>query len=139
MKCKSTITIGDATLYTGDCIEVLQTIPAESVQTCITSPPYWGLRDYGTAGQLGLEHTPVEYTAKMVKVFREVCRVLKNDGTLWLNLGDSYAANHGSGSVQPVGGTVQRRESGGRPGYRPGVGPAAGPLRGGSGGGIESA
>lgn len=64
---------------------------AESVQTVITSPPYWGLRDYGHAGQLGLETTPGEYVANMVKVFREVRRVLKPDGTLWLNLGDSYA------------------------------------------------
>jgi len=76
----------------GDCREVLATLPAESVQTCITSPPYWGLRDYGHAGQLGLERTPEEYVARMVEAFREVRRVLRPDGTLWLNLGDSYAA-----------------------------------------------
>ena len=73
---------------------------AESVQTVITSPPYWGLRDYGHAGQLGLETTPAEYVANMVKVFREVRRVLKPDGTLWLNLGDSYAStSKGSGGA----------------------------------------
>jgi DNA modification methylase len=76
----------------GDCREVLATLPAESVQTCVTSPPYWGLRDYGVPGQLGLEKTPDEYVANLVAVFREVRRVLRDDGTLWLNLGDSYAA-----------------------------------------------
>jgi DNA modification methylase len=60
------------------------------VQTCITSPPYYGLRDYGMAGQIGLEPTPADYVARMVEVFREVRRVLREDGTLWLNLGDSY-------------------------------------------------
>jgi DNA modification methylase len=75
----------------GDCIEVMRTLEAESVHCCVTSPPYWGLRDYGCAGQIGLERTPEEYTAKMVDVFREVWRVLRDDGSLWLNLGDSYA------------------------------------------------
>jgi len=75
----------------GDALTVLRTMPDEVVQTCITSPPYWGLRDYRVEGQLGLEKTPEEYVAKMVQVFREVRRVLKSDGTLWLNLGDSYA------------------------------------------------
>lgn len=77
----------------GDCIEVMRTLPDESVQCCVTSPPYWGLRDYGVDGQIGLEKTPEEYVAKMVAVFREVRRVLKPDGTLWLNLGDSYAGS----------------------------------------------
>lgn len=85
----------------GDCLAVLKTLPDESVNCCITSPPYWGLRDYGVNGQLGLEKTPEEYVAKMVEVFREVRRVLKNDGTLWLNLGDSYA---GSGRGQTANG-----------------------------------
>lgn len=80
-------------IHVGDCLEVLKTLPEKSVQTCVTSPPYWGLRDYGVDGQLGLEKTPDEYVAKMVAVFREVRRVLKDDGTLWLNLGDSYAGN----------------------------------------------
>jgi len=77
----------------GDAIEVLKTMPDQSINTCVTSPPYWGLRDYGIDGQLGIEETPEEYVAKMVEVFREVKRVLRNDGTLWLNLGDSYAGN----------------------------------------------
>ena len=79
-------------LLQGDCLQQLATLPAASVQCCVTSPPYWGLRDYGTAGQLGLEATPDEYVANMVAVFREVWRVLRDDGTLWLNLGDSYAS-----------------------------------------------
>lgn len=70
----------------------------ESIQCCVTSPPYWGLRDYGTPGQLGLEKTPEEYVAGMVAVFREVRRVLKDDGVLWLNLGDSYARQAGDDS-----------------------------------------
>ena len=75
----------------GDCREALRGMESESAHCCVTSPPYWGLRDYGVAGQLGLERTPEEYVARMVEVFREVRRVLRNDGTLWLNLGDSYA------------------------------------------------
>src|SRR3990167_8604392 len=76
----------------GDCREVLKTLPDESVHCVVTSPPYWGLRDYGVEGQLGLESTPQEYVEKMIAVFREVRRVLRDDGTLWLNLGDSYAS-----------------------------------------------
>jgi DNA modification methylase len=75
----------------GDALETLRTLPDASVHCCITSPPYWGLRDYGCVGQFGLEKTPEEYVAKMVETFREVRRVLRDDGTLWLNLGDSYA------------------------------------------------
>jgi DNA modification methylase len=75
----------------GDALAVLPTLGAGSVQMCVTSPPYWGLRDYGHAGQLGLERTPEEYVARMVAVFADVRRVLRDDGTLWLNLGDSYA------------------------------------------------
>lgn len=78
-------------LLVGDCREMLRTLPDESVHCVVTSPPYWGLRDYGVDGQLGLEPTPEEYVANMVEVFREVRRVLRDDGTLWLNLGDSYA------------------------------------------------
>ena len=77
----------------GDVIEKLKELPAESVQCAITSPPYWGLRDYGVAGQYGLEKTPEEHIAKMVEVFREVRRVLRNDGTFWLNYGDAYAGS----------------------------------------------
>ncbi len=78
-------------IVTGGCLTVLPTLVEKSVQTCVTSPPYFGLRDYGHADQIGLEKTPEEYVEKLVAVFREVRRVLKNDGTLWLNLGDSYA------------------------------------------------
>jgi DNA modification methylase len=76
----------------GDCIEGLRTLPDASVHCCVTSPPYWGLRDYGHDGQIGLESTPEEYVARMVEVFCEVRRVLREDGTCWVNLGDSYAA-----------------------------------------------
>ena len=79
------------TVHHGDCLTVLKTFPDEFIDCCVTSPPYWGLRDYGVSGQLGLEKTPEEYVSKMVEVFREVKRVLRKDGTLWLNLGDSYA------------------------------------------------
>lgn len=79
----------------GDCLEVLKTLPDAFVDCCVTSPPYYGLRDYGCDGQIGLEETPEAYIAKLVDVFREVKRVLKDDGTLWLNIGDSY---WGSGS-----------------------------------------
>jgi DNA modification methylase len=83
--------MAESKIINGDCLDKLKTLDAESVQCCVTSPPYWGLRDYGVEGQLGLEKTPEEYVAKMVDVFREVKRVLRNDGTLWLNLGDSYS------------------------------------------------
>jgi len=89
--------IGDATLYTGDVLDVLRTITDESVNCCVTSPPYWGLRDYGVAGQIGLEQTSAEYLAKMVAVFEEVRRVLRQDGTCWVNLGDCYASSGGAG------------------------------------------
>jgi len=78
------------TIHVGDCLHTLRTMPDASVQCCVTSPPYWGLRDYGHDGQIGLESTPESYVARMVDVFREVRRVLRDDGTLWLNLGDSY-------------------------------------------------
>ena len=84
----------------GDCREVLPTLPDSSVQCVVTSPPYWGLRDYGHADQIGLEATPEEYVETMVGVFREVRRVLRDDGTLWLNLGDSYASSPASGGEQ---------------------------------------
>jgi DNA modification methylase len=75
----------------GDCRERLRELPDASVNCCVTSPPYFGLRDYGVDGQMGLEPTPDEFVAGMVEVFREVRRVLRDDGTLWLNIGDSYA------------------------------------------------
>jgi DNA modification methylase len=79
------------TLINADCLTALRALPAESVQTCVTSPPYFGLRDYGHSDQIGLEETPAAFVAKLVEVFEEVRRVLRSDGTLWLNLGDSYA------------------------------------------------
>jgi len=80
------------TIKYGDCRNVLATLPAQSVHCCVTSPPYFGLRDYGVAGQIGLEATPDAYVAELVAVFAEVRRVLRDDGALWLNLGDSYAS-----------------------------------------------
>ena len=88
----------------GDCLETLKGLPAGIVQTCVTSPPYYGLRDYGVDGQIGLEETPEAYVDKLVQVFREVWRVLKDDGTLWLNLGDSYAGSGGAGGDYSTGG-----------------------------------
>lgn len=82
----------------GDVIQLLQTLDSESVQCVVTSPPYWGLRDYGMPGQIGLEEAPEEFVAKMVEVFQEVKRVLRNDGTLWLNLGDSYVGGGRGGA-----------------------------------------
>ena len=78
-------------LYCGDAAQVLQTIPRRSVQMCVTSPPYYGLRDYEKDGQIGRESSPEAYIANLVKVFDEVYRVLMDDGTLWLNIGDTYA------------------------------------------------
>ena len=87
------------TIYHGNALEVLKSMEAESVQCCVTSPPYWGLRDYGVENQLGLEKTPEEYVVKMVEIFSKIKHVLKNDGVLWLNLGDSYAgSNQGFGT-----------------------------------------
>jgi DNA modification methylase len=82
----------------GDALERLREMPDESVQCVCTSPPYWGLRDYGVDGQLGLEETPEQFVASMVEVFAEVRRVLRGDGTLWLNIGDSYAGSAGGSS-----------------------------------------
>ena len=84
-------------IYTMNCLEGLKQLRDNSINCCVTSPPYWGLRDYGVEGQIGLEPTPEEYVANMVEVFREVKRVLKPEGTLWLNLGDSYASVHTGG------------------------------------------
>jgi DNA modification methylase len=79
----------------GDCRELLRTLPDESVHCIVTSPPYFGLRDYGVDGQMGLEATPEEFVAGMAAVFHECRRVLRKDGTLWLNIGDSYAGAPG--------------------------------------------
>jgi len=87
----------------GDVREKIKELPDQSVHCVVTSPPYWGLRDYGKDGQIGMEDTPEEFVANLVSVFREVWRVLRDDGTLWLNLGDSYA---GSGKGRNPDGTV---------------------------------
>ena len=100
-------------IYQGDCIEQMKLFPDESIDCCVTSPPYWGLRDYGHDDQIGLEETPEEYVAKMVAVFREVKRVLKLDGTLWLNLGDSYNGSGGAGGDYSKGGLKE-----GQPKYK---------------------
>lgn len=82
----------------GDCVESMRQLKDKSVQCCVTSPPYFGLRDYGNDEQIGLEPTPDEFVASLVRVFSEVHRVLADDGTLWLNLGDSYAGNNSRAS-----------------------------------------
>ena len=83
------------TIIQGDCREVLKSLPSESVDCIITSPPYFGLRDYGTNDQIGMEKTPSEFINELVCVFREAKRALKDNGTLWVNMGDSYARNGG--------------------------------------------
>lgn len=88
-------------ILVGDCVEQMKLLPDASAQTCVTSPPYFGLRDYGVDGQIGLEPTPDEFVASLVTVFREVRRVLRDDGTLWLNLGDSYARTGGTDRKVP--------------------------------------
>src|SRR5260221_10349955 len=79
------------TIFQGDALEQLRTLPDGCVQTCVTSPPYWNLRDYGMPGQIGLDPRPSDYVARIVAVFDEVRRVLRSDGTLWLNMGDGYS------------------------------------------------
>jgi len=92
--------MSEAKILVGDVRQQLSDIADGSVQCCVTSPPYWGLRDYGADGQIGLEQTPDAYVSEMVGVFREVRRVLADDGVLWLNLGDSYVGGKGqSGSM----------------------------------------
>ena len=98
-------------IHTGDCVEIIKGISANSVQSVITSPPYYGLRDYGHDGQIGLEKTPEAYVAKMVEVFREVRRVLRDDGTVWLNIGDSYAGSGKGGQ------SAEKRSAGWQPTY----------------------
>lgn len=84
-------------ILVGDCIEMMRSLPDKSVNTCVTSPPYFALRDYGVDGQIGLEASPLEFIDRLVLVFREVHRVLRDDGTLWVNMGDSYATGGRSG------------------------------------------
>ena len=100
------------TLQHGDARACLREQPALSVQTVVTSPPYWGLRDYGAEGQIGLEATPDDFVASLVEVFREVWRVLKDDGTLWLNLGDTYARQAGGDGHEVDRGLVRTGRTG---------------------------
>jgi len=104
-------------LICADVLDGLRQLEAGSVRCCVTSPPYWGLRDYGVAGQIGLERTPEEYVSRLVAVFAEVRRVLADDGTLWLNLGDSYTGGANSGGTN--------RNNGG-PAVRTGLAPKRG-------------
>lgn len=113
-------------IINADVMDGLGQLPDESVHCVVTSPPYWGLRDYGVDGQIGMEATPEAFVARMVEVFREVRRVLRKDGTLWLNLGDAYAnpTNGGNGAsggrdksalasaMPPIGTTVVRSKMG---------------------------
>ena len=78
-------------IHTGDCLEILKTLPSDSIHCCVTSPPYYALRDYGMEAQIGRETTPKEYISRLTEVFTEVRRVLRPDGTLWLNISDTYA------------------------------------------------
>lgn len=113
-------------ILVGDCRDMLRTLSDGVAQTCVTSPPYFGLRDYGVDGQIGLESSPAAFVATLVDVFREVRRVLADDGTLWLNLGDTYAQDRGgtsppaqsvAGGIGGKGGEKERR--GMRDGYNP--------------------
>ena len=85
------LALDDSLILEGDSLRALRLLPDESIQCVITSPPYWGLRDYGVDGQLGAEDSPAEYVENMRALFAEARRVLADDGTLWLNLGDSYS------------------------------------------------
>lgn len=105
------------TVYGGDCREVLASLPADSVDCVVTSPPYWQLRDYGHPAQLGMELTPEEYVDAMVLAFREVRRVMTPEATLWLNLGDTFAAS-GKGGGGSRGDRKAWRSIVGRSGFR---------------------
>jgi len=88
-------------IYCEDCLETMLRIPDNSIDCCVTSPPYYGLRDYGVDGQIGLEATPELYIQKLIKIFTEVKRILKKEGTLWLNLGDCYAGSGKASGQKP--------------------------------------
>jgi len=93
--------VAELQIFTGDSRKLLPSLPFQSIQCCVTSPPYWGLRDYAHASQYGAEPSPDQYVSDLVEIFREVRRVLRNDGTLWLNVGDGYARNGGTGNCGP--------------------------------------
>jgi len=111
-------------IHVADCLTALRAMPAASVHCCVTSPPYWSLRDYGCVGQLGLEETPQQYVAAMVAVFAEVRRVLREDGVLWLNLGDCYADGGRGGGAKDCkqctnAGSLDQQPNGRVPGLKP--------------------
>ena len=117
------------TLWHGDALDVLRTLPDGSVDCCVTSPPYFGLRDYGTPGQYGLEASPAEYVERMRAVFAEVRRALADDGTLWLNIGDSYSGSWGAQGKSDSNAGMHRAggyklEASGTGSIRPGMPPA---------------
>src|ERR1051325_7431918 len=99
-------------IHCGDALEVLRTLPDESVHVCVTSPPYFGLRDYGVDGQIGLERSINEYVERIVVVFREVRRGVRNDGTMWLNLGDAYGGSWGAQSREGFSDSTSRLQGG---------------------------
>jgi DNA modification methylase len=99
-------------IYCMDCLDGMRKIDDNTIDCCVTSPPYWGLRDYGNDDQLGLEETPEQYVSNMVQVFAEVRRVLKPEGTLWLNLGDSYAMSSMRGKNSEFKGAVNQSNVG---------------------------
>lgn len=99
-------------IYCEDCRATMARMPGDFVNCIVTSPPYWGLRDYGVDGQFGLEKTPEEYIAQMVEIFREARRVLRDDGVLWMNLGDSYARQAGNDSTKPTDSGMKTGRSG---------------------------
>lgn len=98
----------DNTIEVIDCLDGLSAMPDECVQTCVSSPPYWRLRDYGVKGQIGMENTPTEYIDRLMTVFSEVKRVLKSDGTLWLILGDTYNAYKGEAGNRSKAGRTRK-------------------------------
>ena len=120
----------DVQLHHGDALDVARTLPDGMARTIVTSPPYFGLRDYGEDGQIGAESSVGEYVARMVELFRELRRVLADDGTLWLNLGDSYNAKPGQRKVTDKAGSKQqtKRGSTGAPSISEGGVPAKGLL-----------
>lgn len=97
-----------ASVMIGDCLTSLVTLPDRSINCCVTSPPYYGLRDYGVDGQIGHEDSPDTYVARLVEVFHEVRRTLTDDGTLWVNIGDSYNANPGQRKTTDAADTEQK-------------------------------
>jgi DNA modification methylase len=110
--------VSTCNIIVGDCLESLRRMPSDSVRCCVTSPPYWGLRDYGVDGQIGLEETFDEFLDRLVAVFDQVRRVLTTDGTAWVNMGDSYAQDGGPAVQGTRGELANRRVAAIRPGAK---------------------